>query len=129
MPRILLSEIFAAVHGWAGAERLLITPLAPEDTGLPMMVILAVRSVYLHGPQIGVCERVPRLGLNKMVNVSVSDEPRVVSGGGLSKQELRLVRGWILLNLEVLARYWNGGMLRDDLMAAIRPVGKARGRK
>jgi hypothetical protein len=130
MKSIWLSEVLAAVQGQTWPERLAIQTLAPEDTGLPMVVFLSTRDTDRNGPQVKVSrEHGDRLGLDRLGSVSVSDDPRVVTGAGLSSQDLRLVRAWVLLNKDVLFRYWNHALRTDDMMAALRSLGRPRGRQ
>lgn len=130
MRRISLSEILETVRGQTWSGRLAIPTLAPEDTGLPMMVCLSTRDTDRDKPQIKVSrEHGDRLSLDRLVSVSVSDDPRVGNGAGLSSQDLRLVRAWVLLNKDVLLRYWSHDLPTDDMMAALRPLGRPRGRQ
>ena len=129
MRRISLSEILAAVRGRTWSGRLAIPTLAPEDTGLPMVVCLTTRDTDRNRPQVKVSrEHGDRLSLDKLVSVPVSDDPRGIVGTGLSSQDLRLVRAWVLLNKDVLLRYWSHELSTDDMMAALRPLGRPRGR-
>ena len=129
MRRISLSEILATVRGQTWSGRLAIPTLTPEDTGLPMMVCLSMRDTDRYRPQVKVSrEHGDRLSLDRLVSVSVSDDPKVVTGAGLSSQDLRLVRAWVLLNKDALLRYWSHELSTDDMMAALRPLGRPRGR-
>lgn len=124
------SDVLAVVRGRTLPERLAILTLAPEDTGLPMVVCLSTRDIDRQRPQVKVSrEHGDRLSLGRLVCVSVSDDPRVVCGAGLSSQDLRLVRAWVLLNKDVLFRSWSHELSSDDMMAALRPLGKPRGRQ
>lgn len=125
MRTVRLSEILAAVQSAA-----VIPTLTPEDTGLPMVVCLQTRNANPYGPRIEVSrEHGQKMTLDKMVGISISDDPRIVGGGWLSGQDLRLVRAWVLLNEETLLRHWDNHLSPDDMMAALRPLGRPRGRK
>lgn len=125
-----MSEILSAVLSRTGRERLAIATLAPKDTGLPMTVYLTTRDTDHHGARVKVSRNHgPKLSLDRLVSVSISDDPRVVAGVGLPNQDLRLVRAWILLNRDVLLRYWNHGLSTADMIAALRPLGRPRGRR
>ncbi len=106
-------------------------PLAPEDTGLPMTVYVPTRDPSRpRTPRI----KVPRdhgqgSSQNRLVDVSISDDPSTVGATGLSKGDLRLVRAWILLNKDTLLRYWSLSLPAAAMMAALRPLGSPRGRK
>ena len=88
MKSIRLNEVLAAVRGQTWSDRLAIPTLAPENTGLPMVVCLPTRDTDPYGPRVKVSrEHGDRLNLDKLVSVSVSDDPRVVSGAGLSSRK------------------------------------------
>ncbi len=130
MTNMRMSEILSAVLGQTERERLAIATLAPKDTGLPMAVYLTTRDTDHQGARVKVSRSHGRkLNLDRLVSVSISDDPRVVDGFGLLHQDLRLVRAWILLNRDVLLRYWNHGLSTADMMAALRPLGRPRGRR
>jgi hypothetical protein len=123
MASIKLSTILTAIQGEAKIE-----VLHPEDTGLPMTVCLLVRDNSQYGPRIEVSrERGPQLALSEMVSVTISDNPKIVGGGWLPGQDLKLVRAWVLLNGDALLRYWSHELSQADMMAALRPFGKPRG--
>ena len=125
MMSVRLSEILVAVQGAAT-----IPTLTPEDSGLPMVVYLLVRDDSPYGPKIGVSPRHgKRLTMNIMVPISISDDPKIVGGGWLPNPDLRLVRAWVLLNMDVLLRHWRHELPSTDMLAALRPLGEAKGRK
>lgn len=125
MGSVRLSEILTAVQVVAA-----VPILAPEDTGLPMAVCLVTRNANPYGPRIEVSrEHGQRLTLDKMVSVSIADNPKIVGRGWLSGQDLRLVRAWVLLNESVLLRYWNHELAPAEMMAALRPLGMPLGRQ
>lgn len=127
---VRLSGILAAVQGRDRPKRQAIITLTPEYTGLPMAMCLTTRDIDRYGPRVGVSrERGQRLSLDRLVHVSISDDPRGVAGAGLSSQDLRLVRAWILLNKDTLLRYWSHGLPTDDMMEALRPLGRPGGVK
>jgi hypothetical protein len=127
---IRTSEFEAAIQAKSWSEWPTPTML-PEDTGLPMVVCLPARDPsHYRPPRIKVSrDHGQRLNLDRLVNVSISDAPTVFGETGLPKHDLRQVRAWILLNQDVLLRYWNREMFTDDMMAALRPLGKPRDRK
>jgi hypothetical protein len=93
-----------------------------------MAVCLLTHDINHNGPRVEVSrEHGQQFTLNEMVSVSISDDPKIASGGSLSGQDLRLVRAWVLLNEDVLLRYWNHEISQTDMMAALRPLGKPRG--
>jgi hypothetical protein len=105
-----------------------IPTLAPEDTGLPMTACLLTRDVSRDGPRVEVSrQHGQQLTLRDVVSVSISDNPRIIDGGQLLNPGLRLVRAWVLLNEDVLLRYWSHELSQTDMMAALRPLGKPRG--
>lgn len=127
---IRLNEILDAVQSRDGLKPQVIVTLAPEDTGLPMVMCLWTQDIDRHGPRVGVSrKRGQQLELDGLVSVSISDDPRIVAGTGLLSQDLRLVRAWILLNKDPLLRHWNYGMPTADMMVALRPLGWPRGMK
>lgn len=128
--RIRASEILTAVRSRTASDRLAIPALAPEDTGLPMAVCLTIRDTDHYEPRIKVSrDHGPRLNMDRLVTVSVSNDPRLVGGAGLSNQDLDLVRAWVLLNKGTLLRYWSSSLSTADMMAGLRPLGQPRGRK
>ncbi len=125
MKSVKLSEILAAVRNSAA-----IPTFTPEDTGLPMAVRLLTRNASPYGPRLEVSrEHGQQMTRSRMVCVSISDDPRTVGAGWLSGQDLRLVRAWILLNEDALLGYWNHRLAPDEMMAALRPLGRPRGPK
>jgi len=130
MMNMQMSKILSAVLSQSRREQLAIPILAPKDTGLPMTVCLETRDSDHNRAQIKVSlNRRRKFSLNRLVSVSISDDPRIVGGTRLPRQDLRLVRAWILLNREVLLRHWNHNLSTEDMMEAIRPLGRPRGRR
>lgn len=124
------STILSAVLSQSRREQLAVPILAPKDTGLPMTVCLTTRDTDHSGARIKVSRNHRRkLSLDRLVSVSISDDPRLVGGARLPSQDLRLVRAWILLNRDVLLRHWNQDLSTEDMMAALRPLGRPRGRR
>ncbi|MBI2240929.1 MAG: DUF4160 domain-containing protein [Magnetospirillum gryphiswaldense] len=122
---VRLSEILVAVQ-----ETVAMPTLTPEDTGLPMAVCLLGRDGSPYGPKIGVSPKHgKRLTMNTMVSISISNDPKIVGGGWLPNPDLRLVRAWVLLNMDVLLRHWRHELPSTDMLAALRLLGEVRGRK
>lgn len=128
---IRASRILAAVCGQTASKRLMILTLPPEDTGLPMTVYVPTRDPSRYrAPQVKVSrEHGQKSDLNRLVDVSISDNPSIIGAAGLSKDDLRLVRAWVLLNRDILLRCWNRALSTTDMLAALRPLGQPRGRK
>lgn len=126
---VQISKILSAVLSQSRREQLAILILTPKDTGLPMTVCLTKRDNDHYKAQIKVSlNRRRKLNLNRLVSVSISDDPRIVGGTRLPSQDLRLVRAWILLNRDALLRHWKHNLSTEDMMEALRPLGRPRGR-
>ena len=128
---IRASRILAAVRSQTASKRLLILALPPKDTGLPMMVYAPTRDPSRYrAPRIKVSrDHGQRSSLDRLIDVLISDDPSTVGATGLSKNDLRLVRAWILLNKDILLRYWSLSLPATAMMAALRPLGPPRGLK
>lgn len=128
---IRASEILAVVNSQTAPERRAIPTLLPKDTGLPMAICLPVRSPNSYRPsRIEVLpNNLRRSSPNRLVDMSISDNPTIMGDVWLSKHDMRLVRAWILLNREILLRHWNRDLPTADMMAALRPLGQPRGRE
>jgi len=128
---IRASEILVAVRSQTAPERRAIPTLLPKDTGLPMAVCLPVRdlSSYRQSRIKVSSDHGRRSNPNRLVDVSISDDPTIMEEGWLPQHDIRLVRAWILLNRDILRSHWNRDLSTTDMLAALRPLGQPKGWK
>lgn len=101
----------------------LMASLAPEDTGLPMVVWISERGRSRHDARVRIALRHGRdLRPDPSAWVAVQPDVRVVVGSGLRPNDLDLVRRWIELNREVVLGYWNGDLSTDEAIARLQPL-------
>jgi hypothetical protein len=96
-----------------------------RDTGLPMNVVILSRSGESHGPRIKIQQNYAKdLRKDDLVSVTISGDPVVPRGQKwlLTAKDFRLARKFVLLNLEILLKYWNGEMLTRELELEMKKV-------
>lgn len=82
----------------------------PKTTGLPMVIWLETKSgKEKHGPRIKVQKKHGnKIKAGEWVAVTVSDEPKIADGSGLSNSDFTLVSMFILQNKKSILDLWNG---------------------
>lgn len=94
--------------------------LTQEDTGLPMIVWASQRGKAQHGPRLKVStHHGTHFDPYDTVSVTISDNPIIVAGTGLSLADLRLVQKFIQVNYKLLMDYWQGGMSTKQFVNSI----------
>jgi hypothetical protein len=91
--------------------------LGPRSTGLPFVVWIS------QSQKPG--EKVPRIYLgtppDKLTTIPI--QPISMFRGGMSTRDFRLLRQWIVLNREVLVRYWHGDIAyTTEVLELLKPV-------
>lgn len=94
--------------------------VTPKITGLPMNIYISDKSGLSHGPRIKVqTNHAQNIRKELLVSVSISENPEIVAGKGLSASDFASVRDFIVKNRENLLRYWNLEIGIDDLLDGI----------
>lgn len=91
--------------------------LAPEDTGLPMVVWVSQRGGARHAPRVKVSlVHGRRMRPERTTSVSIVHAVEVVAGPPLPHDDLELVRDWIARNRAVLLDYWDEVISTRELL-------------
>lgn len=90
--------------------------LSPKVTGVPLAIFVSPR-MGQHGPRIKVGLKPSDFKSGNTLSLTISDNPEVVAGTvKLDKHSLEIARQWIILNKDILLRFWNDDtMYMDDL--------------
>jgi hypothetical protein len=99
----------------------LMANLGQQTTGLPFVLWIAIGSGLQYDVRVWVSHSA-KAAPSEMVSVAIRPTVHVVEGK-LSASDLKLLRGWVELNKDVLVRYWNGEIqFTEDAINAIRPI-------
>jgi len=78
------------------------------DSGLPMNIYVSDKSGISHGPRIKVqTNHSQTIRKDLFVSVSISDNPEIMAGSGLSASDFKIASDFILKNKTALLQYWN----------------------
>jgi|SRR5580692_10130225 hypothetical protein len=97
------------------------TNLSPKQTGLPFVVWVSPSMGARHGIRLKV-SRGPIAGISEMITVAIGPRFRVVRGE-MTSHDLELLRQWVELNCDVLAKHWNGESYSQDVFETVRSIG------
>ena len=118
----MLNEKFINILKTPQEELFEFSNLIQVDTGLPMIVWASVKN-HSSGCRIKVQNNTSsKIDLSDSYCISVSDNPEVVSGVCKQKKYLTLVRRWIMLNKEILLRYWNMEISTKEMLITIKSL-------
>ena len=98
--------------------------LRPKETGLPMVIWIKPSSgTEKHGPRVKVQTiHGEKAKLGKTVSLSISDNPEIVAGRGLSTKDLKVAATFVRNNKDLLLKFWNDevgiGEVLQDLVRA-----------
>ena len=98
--------------------------LRPKETGLPMVLWIKPSSgTEKHGPRVKVQTiHGEKAKLGKTVSLSISDNPEIVAGRGLSTKDLKVAATFVRNNKDLLLKFWNDevgiGEVLQDLVRA-----------
>lgn len=94
--------------------------LSPKVTGVPLAIFVSPR-MGQHGPRVKVGTKPSDF---KSLYLTISDNPEVVAGTvKLDNRSLEIARQWIILNKDILLRFWNDDtMYMDDLYDNLQKV-------
>ena len=82
--------------------------LYQADTNLPMIIWISPKGNAKHGPRIKVAvNKSHKANIGDSVSISISDDPKIVAGKDLSFEYFKLARRFVLLNKDLLIKYWN----------------------
>lgn len=99
----------------------LMANLSPKRTGLPFVVWISPKGGARHDARIKIA-RSPKAHPSEFVSVAIRPEVRAI-GGGISPQDLALIKRWVQLNYDVLIRYWDGDIeYTEDALALLKPI-------
>jgi hypothetical protein len=94
--------------------------LRQNSTGLPMVIWVSEKGHTQHGPRIKVSKTHSyRANITNSVSISISNEPEIVAGEGLSNKDFELVKKYIKLNKDVLLDYWDGEIDTAELIGRL----------
>lgn len=94
--------------------------LRQNSTGLPMVIWVSEKGRSQHGPRIKVSKaHSHKANIMNTVSISISDEPEIVAGEGLSNKDFELVKKYIKLNKDVLLDYWDGEIDTAELISRL----------
>lgn len=99
--------------------------LRQDETGLSRIIWVSVKSGReRHGPRIKVQhDKVTKVQKNNWVSVSIDDDPRVVEGNAdLIKDEITVIKKFILDNKKTLLDYWNGATSTRQMLDSIKQI-------
>ncbi len=98
--------------------------LSPEDTGVPRYTIwVSSGQAVKHGPRIKVTKGI-RWKENENATVTIQDTPKVIGGDsiGMRKKEYDAIAEWVILNKDLLLRFWKGRMSTKALLDQLVPL-------
>jgi hypothetical protein len=103
--------------------------LSKEDTGLDKTIWVSVKN-HSSGPRIKVnYDNSLKFDNNYNFSVSISDDPKVISGNTeenvikkIGKSTLEDIFDWILLNQEILLKYWNSEITTREMLNSIKGI-------
>ena len=82
--------------------------LRQHITGLPMIIWVSERGNAKHGPRVKVqTDYDQKVKVHKFVEISISDDPEVKGGTGLSKKDFNIIKEFIISNKTILVDLWN----------------------
>jgi hypothetical protein len=89
--------------------------VSPKKTGLSTYIYVSY-SQGQHGPRLKVCNVVGKSWSDDNFTVSISSDPKVVSGKvKISNKELDNVFNFMILNKNLLLDLWNGKIDNEEL--------------
>jgi len=95
--------------------------LSPKRTGLPFVVWISPKAGAKHDIRIKVSPG-PKARSEDLISIALRPDVRVVNGE-LSPQDLALLRQWVALNLDVLVKFWDGGIeYTEQAIAALQSL-------
>lgn len=94
-----------------------------HSSGLPMNIWIGPRGGARHAARIKVQpDHRERFDTNRLAAVSVEDDPPEVKEGGLSAEDLALVRRYIALNRQPILDHWDEKTDGVELVHALKPL-------
>ncbi len=103
--------------------------LRQNSTGLDMVIWVSEKGHTKHGPRIKVSKtHSHKANIMDSVSVSISDDPEIVAGEGLSNNDFEHVQEYIRRNKDVLLDYWYGEIDTAELIGRLKKYFKGDGR-
>jgi hypothetical protein len=91
--------------------------ISGRKTGLPMIIYVSIGKHLSHGPRIKVSKIYGnKSSMEDTVSFTISDNPKIVSGGGLPSKDIKLVKNFIIKNKDNLLKHWNNEITSDELI-------------
>ena len=91
--------------------------LVQKRTGLPMIIYISTKAFSKHGPRIKVqTNHSQKTSANSFVSISISDDPKIMAGTGLSNKDFEIVKKFILENKKILLDFWNENIDVGDVL-------------
>ena len=94
------------------------------DTGLPMLVWVSEKRAS-HGPRIKVARTYNHRTIpGDTFSVSITNIPKVVAGdtGDITTKDVKLVFQWVILNKELLLKYWHDHIVTRELYVELKKI-------
>jgi hypothetical protein len=96
--------------------------LSPKRTGLPFVVWISPKAGAPRDVRVKVSKG-PKVNPAELISVAIRPDVHVVGGGDMSAHDLALLRKWLVLNQDVIIKYWDGEIeYTEDAIAALKPV-------
>lgn len=95
-----------------------------KTTGLPMIIWVSEKRAS-HAARIKVARTYDtKVQIGNTFSVLISINPKIVAGdkGDISPNDLKEVYNWVILNRELLLKYWNHELLTDELILQLSKV-------
>lgn len=95
----------------------------PEDSGLPMTVVILVGEGLPHGPRIKVSTLTGgKVRQNALVSVTIEDHPQFIGKNTLSSQDKKKVVAFILKNKQILLDHYRGKLSDKQTLIQLKPI-------
>lgn len=116
------NEKFVKILNTPSEELFEFSNLVQVDTGLPMVIWVSVKN-HSSGCRIKVQNNTSsKIDLSDSYCISVTDDPQIVSGTCKQKKYLTTVKQWVIVNKEVLLRYWDMEISTKEMLNGLEPL-------
>jgi hypothetical protein len=95
--------------------------LVNRNTGLPFVVWISPKAGNSHDVRIKVSKG-PKIIPSELVNIAIRPEVKVLNGN-MTGSDLKLLKTWVILNMDTIVKYWDGKIeATDEAIAAIKKI-------
>ena len=93
-----------------------------SQTGLPMIVWFLGRGGEKHGPRLKVqSNHSQSISPTNLISITISDNPELVQGN-IDQEDFKLIKKFILLNKDLLLKYWNHELSTIEFLNQIKKI-------